>query len=125
MLLEEAHWRQHSREIWLREGDRNTSFFHRMASAHRRNNALDRIKVNGEWLLEEQKVREEIVNSFQQMLSEDMNWKADIGRIQMDHISRQEAESLEIPFAEIEIYSALMEMSGDKAPGPDGFTIAF
>ena len=43
-----------------------------MTSAHRRNNALDRIKVNGEWLLEEQKVREEIVNSFQQMLSEDM-----------------------------------------------------
>ncbi|RVW41731.1 putative mitochondrial protein [Vitis vinifera] len=89
---------KHSREIWLREGDRNTGFFHRMASAHRRNNALDRIKVNGEWIVEEQ---------------------------EMGCISRQEAESLEIPFAEIEIYSALMEMSGDKAPGPDGFTVAF
>ncbi|WJZ90957.1 hypothetical protein VitviT2T_010072 [Vitis vinifera] len=125
VLLEEAHWIQRSREIWLREGDRNTGFFYRMASAHRRNNALDRIKVNGEWLVEEQKVREEVVNSFQQMLSEDMDWKADIGRIQMDCISRQEAESLEIPFTENEIYSALMEMNGDKAPGPDGFTIAF
>ena len=79
--MEEAHWRQHSREIWLREGDRNTGFFHRMASAHKRNNALDRIKVNGEWIVEEQEVREEVVNSFQQMLSEDMDWKADIGRI--------------------------------------------
>ncbi|RVX01719.1 hypothetical protein CK203_024402 [Vitis vinifera] len=69
-----------------------------MASAHKRNNALDRIKVNGEWIVEEQ---------------------------EMGCISRQEAESLEIPFAEIEIYSALMEMSGDKAPGPDGFTVAF
>ena len=72
VLLEEAHWRQHSREIWLREGDRNTGFFHRMASAHRRNNAMGRIKVNGEWLVEEQEVRERVVNSFQQMLSEDM-----------------------------------------------------
>ncbi|RVW81743.1 Transposon TX1 uncharacterized 149 kDa protein [Vitis vinifera] len=125
VLLEEAHWRQHSREIWLREGNRNTGFFHRMASAHRRNNALDKIKVNGEWLVEEQEVKEEVVNSFQQMLSEDMDWKADIGRIQMDYISRQEAESLEIPFTENEIYSVLMEMSGDKAPGPDGFTVAF
>ena len=70
-------------------------------------------------------MREEIVNSFQQMLSEDMEWKADIGRIQMDHISRQEAESLGIPFTENEIYSALMEMNGDKALGPDGFTVAF
>ncbi|RVW55173.1 hypothetical protein CK203_066945 [Vitis vinifera] len=97
VLLEEAHWRQHSREI-VREGDRNTGFFHRMVSAHRRNNAMGRIKVNGEWLVEEQEV---------------------------GCISQQEAESLEIPFAEIEIHSALMEMNGDKAPGSDGFTVAF
>ncbi|KAL6327163.1 hypothetical protein AAG906_015202 [Vitis piasezkii] len=119
VLLEEAHWRQHSREIWLRDGDRNTGFFHRMASAHRRNNAMDRIKVNGKWLVEEQEVREGVV------LSEDMGWQADIGSIQVGCISQQEAESLEIPFAEIEIHSALMEMNGDKAPGPDGFTVAF
>ncbi|RVW52812.1 LINE-1 reverse transcriptase-like [Vitis vinifera] len=125
VLLEEAHWRQHSREIWLREGDRNTGFFHRMASAHRRNNVMGRIKVNGEWLVEEQEVREGVVNSFQQMLSEDMVWQADIGNIQVGCISQQEAESLEIPFAEIEIHAALMEMNGDKAPGPDGFTVAF
>ncbi|RVW97672.1 Transposon TX1 uncharacterized 149 kDa protein [Vitis vinifera] len=94
VLLEEAHWRQHSREIWLREGDRNTGFFHRMASAHRRNNVMGRIK-------------------------------ADIGNIQVGRISQQEAESLEIPFVEIEIHLALMEMNGDKAPDPDGFIVAF
>ena len=54
-----------------------------------------------------------------------MGWKADIEGIQLDQISQQEAESLEIPFSENEIHSALMEMSGDKAPGPDGFTMAF
>ncbi|RVX18307.1 LINE-1 reverse transcriptase-like [Vitis vinifera] len=96
-----------------------------MASAHRRNNVMGRIKVNGEWLVEEQEVREGVVNSFQQMLSEDMVWQADIGNIQVGCISQQEAESLEIPFAEIEIHAALMEMNGDKAPGPDGFTVAF
>ncbi|RVX17546.1 LINE-1 retrotransposable element ORF2 protein [Vitis vinifera] len=105
--------------------DRNTGFFHRMASAHRRNNAMDRIKVNGEWLVEEQEVREGVVNSFQQLLSEDMGWQADIGSIQVNCISQQEAESLETPFAETEIHSALMEMNGDKSPGPDGFTVAF
>ena len=125
MLLEEVHWRQLSKEIWLREGDRNTGFFHRMASAHHRNNALDRVKVNGEWLSEEQEVREGIVNTFQQMLSEDMEWKADIGRLQIDHISQQEAEILEVPFTETEIHTALMEMNGDKASSPDGFTVVF
>ena len=32
---------------------------------------------------------------------------------------------MEIPFSEAEVHSALMEMNGDKAPRPDGFTVAF
>ncbi|RVX23795.1 LINE-1 reverse transcriptase-like [Vitis vinifera] len=91
VLIEEVHWRQKSRELWLKERDRNTGFFHRMANAHRRNNSLDRIMINGEWLTEDQ----------------------------------EEAEDLEMPFSEEEIHFALMEMRGDKAPGPDGFTVAF
>ncbi|RVW53516.1 LINE-1 reverse transcriptase-like [Vitis vinifera] len=96
-----------------------------MASAHRRNNAMGRIKVNGEWLVEEQEVKEGIVNSFQQLLTEDMVWQADIGNIQVGCISQQDAECIEVPFEESEIHSALMEMNGDKAPGPDGFSVAF
>ncbi|RVX21567.1 hypothetical protein CK203_002085 [Vitis vinifera] len=38
--------------------DRNTGYFHRMANAHRRNNSLDRIMINGEWLTEDQEMRE-------------------------------------------------------------------
>ena len=64
VLVEEVHWRQKSRELWLKEGDRNTGFFHRMANAHHRNNSLDRIMINGEWLTEDQEVREGIVNAF-------------------------------------------------------------
>ncbi|RVW54239.1 LINE-1 reverse transcriptase-like [Vitis vinifera] len=96
--LEETHWRQHSRELWLREGDNNTGYFHRMVAAHRRFNHVDRIKID---------------------------WKADIEGLQLEQLNQQEAENLEQPFSEEEIHSALMEMNGDKAPGPDGFTMAF
>ncbi|RVW39400.1 hypothetical protein CK203_099500 [Vitis vinifera] len=125
VIMEETHWRQLSREIWLKEGDRNTGFFHRMASAHRRNNSLERIKINGEWLLEEQEIREGISNALKNLLSEDTRWKADIGRLQLDQISQQEVENLERPFTEDEIHVALMEMNGDKALGSNGFTMAF
>ncbi|RVX14524.1 putative ribonuclease H protein [Vitis vinifera] len=96
-----------------------------MASAHRRRNCMDRIKLNGVWLSEEQEVRVGVVNVYQQLLSENLDWKADIGGLQLDQISQQEAGFLELPFSEEEVHSALMEMNGDKAPGPDGFTMAF
>ena len=49
-LLEEVSWRQKSRELWLKEGDRNTGFFYKMANSHRRRNAINKIKVNDIWL---------------------------------------------------------------------------
>ncbi|RVW31161.1 putative ribonuclease H protein [Vitis vinifera] len=105
--------------------DKNIGFFHRMANAHRRNNSLDRIKINKVWLTEEQEVREGIVNAFQQLLSEEPGWRVDIGGLHLHRLSFQEAENLELPFSEEEIHFALLEMNSDKALGSDGFTVAF
>ena len=99
--------------------------FHRMAATHRRINHMDRIKINRMWLTDEKDVREGVVNAFQHLLTENSDWKADIEMLQLEQISQQEAENLEHPFSEDEIHSALMEMNGDKASGPDGFTMAF
>ncbi|RVW54250.1 LINE-1 reverse transcriptase-like [Vitis vinifera] len=91
--LEETHWRQTSRELWLKA--------------------------------EEWEIREGIVNAFKQQFSESSEWKADIGSLPFNQICVQEAEMLEDPFTEGEVQSALMEMNGDKAPGPDGFFVFF
>nr|CAN64368.1 hypothetical protein VITISV_040345 [Vitis vinifera] len=96
-----------------------------MASAHWRNNFLDRIKINGVELVEEQEVREGIVKAFQHQLREDPGWRADLEGLQLKSLDLSEAEALEVPFTEEEIFSALMDMNGDKALGPDGFTMAF
>ncbi|XP_019078445.1 uncharacterized protein LOC109123361 [Vitis vinifera] len=96
-----------------------------MANAHRRNNSLDRIKINGVWMTKEQEIREGIVSAFQQVLSEEPGWRTDIEGLHFKCLSSSEAETLEVQFTAEEIYAALMGMNGDKASGPDGFTIAF
>ncbi|CAN1250788.1 hypothetical protein LINPERPRIM_LOCUS7518 [Linum perenne] len=45
--LEENSWAQKAKESWLRLGDKNTRFFHRVANAKRRFNSIDRIWVDG------------------------------------------------------------------------------
>ncbi|XP_034695680.1 uncharacterized protein LOC117921832 [Vitis riparia] len=115
VTMEEVHWRQLSREIWLKEGDRNTGFFHRMANARRRVNAMAKIKINGVRFTEEQDMREGIANAYQQLLSENSGWKADIGGLSLKQISPSEAIGIENSFSETEIHEALMGMNGDKA----------
>ena len=43
-LSEEEYWRQKSRSIWLKVGDRNTSFFHKQAQVRRNFNSISEIK---------------------------------------------------------------------------------
>lgn len=40
-LMKEISWRQESRSLWLKEGDKCIKFFHQMANFQRRNNVIE------------------------------------------------------------------------------------
>ena len=63
-------WRQKSREVWLKEGDRNTRYYHKMVNAHRRHNDIVSLKTNRAWVNEDQDLKEGIVNAFQVLLTD-------------------------------------------------------
>ena len=124
-LMEEIFWRQKSRETWLKEGDRNTGFFHRMANAHRRRNCLNSICINGRKLDKEEDIKEGLVDAFQNLLSATGGWSPPLPDLNLNRIGIEEAASLEESFFENEIWTTISGLNRDKALGPDGFPLAF
>jgi hypothetical protein len=62
ILLDEISWRKKSRALWLREGDRNSKFYHNVANSHRRNNNIGTLLVDREQVFDPTIIQEHIVN---------------------------------------------------------------
>ena len=85
-LMEETSRKQKSRETWLKEGDRNTRFFHRMANGHRRRNCFKSISINDRTLDKEADIKEGLVDAFQNFLSAPSGWHPILPEIALNEI---------------------------------------
>lgn len=48
---QEVRWRQRSKVFWLKEGDKNTRFFHSAATSHHKKNSIMHLKnIVGMWV---------------------------------------------------------------------------
>ncbi|KAG5595439.1 hypothetical protein H5410_036671, partial [Solanum commersonii] len=74
---EEIAWQQRSRATWLKEGDRNTNFFHKTVNAHRRTNTIDRLKVGERWRIALGSIT---IDNFSNLIEEkdSLVWQSDI-----------------------------------------------
>ena len=96
-----------------------------MANAHRRRNQMTRVKVNGRWFTEEREIKEEVCRVFQGLLADPGDWKPGIDGLNFERLEEVDVEGLEKPFSEEEVFGALLGFCGEKAPDPDGFSMAF
>ncbi|KAF3645754.1 putative COP9 signalosome complex subunit 4-like [Capsicum annuum] len=122
---EKIAYRQRSRAVWLKQGDRNTDFFHRIANAHRSTNTIDKLKVRGVILTKVEEVHEEIISYSKKLYSELEDWRPHLDVRNCPMIGEEENSLLMAPFGQQEILESIKACAGDKAPGPDGFSMAF
>ena len=124
---EEIYWRQKSRAIWLREGDRNTKYFHAKTKQRRARNRITRIKNSmGAWVETEDGIEQVAVQYFGNLF--ETSSPVDIGesiRYITETVTEEMNEALTAPVTDTEIRDAVFAINPDKAPGPDGMTSLF
>jgi exonuclease III len=125
ILLDEISWRQKSRALWLKEGDKNSKFFHRLANSHRNTNSIGQLIIDGVVSSNQDEIRDHIANFYEHLYMENGQRRPYLDGIQFSSISGEDVEWLDRLFDETEIIDVVQGFNGHKAPGPDGFSLAF
>jgi hypothetical protein len=81
--------------------------------------------VNGSPTSDLELISSHIVNFYDALFSEPISWRPRVDNLEFEALSIDEAASLEDPFEEREVREVINSMDRDKAPGPDGFSLAF
>lgn len=121
----ELKWRQKSRVLWLKQWDNNTRFFQRMATSHRRTNTIDRLIDKGEIVEDPIEIRNTMIDYYRKLYTEPEDLRPSFDSLDCPTISQEEQIWMQRPFTEAEVLKCLKQCDGDKAPGPDGYTISF
>uniref|UniRef100_M0ZKV5 Non-LTR retroelement reverse transcriptase n=1 Tax=Solanum tuberosum TaxID=4113 RepID=M0ZKV5_SOLTU len=122
---EEIRWRQRSRIQWLKQRDKNTKFFHRVATSQKRYNSIESLLVDGCNTNDPSVIKETIKSFYQNLYTEPEEWRPELQLQGITTISVEEQIELEGPFEEEEILGCLKLYAMEKAPGPDGFPCPF
>ncbi|XP_074297820.1 uncharacterized protein LOC141628601 [Silene latifolia] len=120
---EEVFWRRRSRALWLKEGDRNTKYFHRKAGQRKKKNRIGRIIVEGERVVTgEDGIKGAAVDFFSSLFTSSQPDAFD-GLLEglKDRVTLAMNESLRAEYKGEEVFEALQQMHPLKAPGPDAF----
>eukprot|EP00253_Pinus_taeda_P009398 PITA_09398 len=127
---EEILWRQKYRVQWLREGEKNTKFFHKAMVQHRQRNRIFSIKnQEGQQVVQHEEIETVLVNHFKAIMTETHMDRteaiAKIGGEIPNLITRDQNLALMRKITRKELEDIVRNMKRNKAPGPDGFTVEF
>ncbi|XP_074322934.1 uncharacterized protein LOC141659900 [Apium graveolens] len=127
-LLEkqEIFWRQRAKQFWLREGEKNTRFFHKFASTRKEHNKIKKLKnENGDWKETDAEIQEIITDYFDNMFCSTSTGISLPARIELPVVSDMQSQLLVSPIVEEEVKRAVFAMHSDKSPGIDGLNPGF
>lgn len=121
----ESYWAQNSRARWLKEGDKNTKFFHTLATMRKRKNSIESIPVGNTISDDPLIIKEEAVKFFQKIFKEDHHQRPTFQGLNFSTLTDFQGNQLTEKFSPEEIDAAVASCDGSKSSGPDGLNFNF
>ncbi|XP_074314415.1 uncharacterized protein LOC141649629 [Silene latifolia] len=123
---EEQYWRQRSRALWLKDGDRNTKFFHTRAKERKQKNFISRlIDDDGNTKTDEDGIGAMAIDYFQRLFTSSNPTNFEVLEGMGQRVLPEMNACLSNEYSEEEVTEALNQMHPLKAPGPDGMNGLF
>lgn len=127
---EEPFYRQKSRIRWLKEGDKNSKFFHHSVKRRQLANRILSVKdPSGTVITDPAVVPQVFIRFFSSLLSphEALSKPSseEVKRVIRRPLDPDQIRILSEPVSDEVIKSTLFSLAKGKAPGPDGFSVEF
>jgi len=125
--LEEIFWQQKSKVKWHLDGDRNTTYFHRVAKIRNASNLITSMTNGDVTLTNPSDISEHIVNHFKNLFNNDSHIQNNgmVEEVIPSLITDRTNSLLTALPTDEEIHKAVFSLNKESAPGPDGFGALF
>ncbi|GJV36712.1 RNA-directed DNA polymerase, eukaryota, reverse transcriptase zinc-binding domain protein [Tanacetum coccineum] len=125
-LDEEQFLKQKANVEWLKAGDSNTTYFHRIMKNKCAKNSIDMVSDSSNTLYDGNQVTCALVNHYDQFLgTEGVTNHLDDHYLYTRVLDTTKANFMVRGVTDIEVKNVNFSMGDNKAPGPDGFNTAF
>ena len=125
--MEECMWKQRSKVDWLRDGDKNTKYFHcRSTERNKRNFIAGLENEAGIWVEDESQIGGMLSQYFSSLFTSSKPSNLDpVLEGVLPVVNEEMNGDLNRPFEASEVQVALKQMEAGTAPGPNGFPPLF
>ena len=124
---EEAEWwRLKSRCKWLKDGDRNSSYFHKLTEVRKNQNNVREIQVNDKIINQFEEIKTKATKYFSELFKEQpVTSDAQLLSLVPTSITRRNNDRLTQAITLEEVKEIVDSMEEDRSPGPDGYNVNF
>lgn len=123
MILEKLsdHHRQRAKQDWIKDDDRNTSFFQQAAIKRRRKNRIASIVCNDDYITNPNDIAQIFINYFSDLFCSN---RTNNPNAYCPHVYTSQEIDWQVQDEE-EIWKIIKDMRRNASPGPDGLNAAF